>query len=62
MVKNNEKLAKTAIFPIFSFQASEELAKEIKNGFRFSNKVILRQIEKEELTRFKKTFPYFLVS
>jgi hypothetical protein len=46
------------IYPIFNFQASEELAEKIKNGFQFSNKVILRQIEKEEVDRFYKTFPY----
>ena len=47
MVKNSQESNKIAIFPIFNFKVSEELAEEIKNGFHFSNKVILRQIKKD---------------
>jgi hypothetical protein len=53
-----QKSNSIAIFPIFNFQTSEELAKKIKNGFQFSNKVILRQIKKEELYRFRQTRYY----
>jgi len=49
---------RTAIYPLFNFQVSEELADTIKNGFQFFNKVMLRQIKKEEVERFRETFPY----
>ena len=50
---------KIAIYPLFNFQASEELADKLKNGFHFSNKAILRQIRNEEIDRFRQTYPYF---
>lgn len=53
-----QKSAKIAIYPLFNFQVSEELAEKIKNGFQFSNNVILRQIKGEEIGRFRETFPY----
>lgn len=48
-----QESVKTAIFPIFNFEVSEESNEKIKNGFQLSNNVVLRQISKEEIDRFQ---------
>jgi len=48
---------KTVIFPIFHFQVSEDLDRKFREGFEFSNRVKVRQIQKEELGRFREKPP-----
>ena len=58
MVESSQETKKIGIFPLFNFRVTEELNKKIKDGFQFSNKVILRQITKEEINRFREPLPY----
>ena len=58
MVESSQESNKIGIFPLFNFRVTEELDKKIKDGFQFSNKVILRQITEEEINRFREPLPY----
>jgi hypothetical protein len=52
-----EKPHKVAIFPLFHFGVSEDLARKINKGFEFSNKVKLRLISKDEISFFREIPP-----
>ena len=58
MVESSQESNKIGIFPLFNFRVTEELDKKIKDGFQFSNKVMLRQITEEEINRFREPLPY----
>ncbi|MHC3130167.1 MAG: hypothetical protein IBV52_08855 [Candidatus Bathyarchaeota archaeon] len=58
MVESSQESKKIGIFPLFNFRVTEESDEKIKDGFQFSNKVILRQITKEEINRFCDPLPY----
>jgi len=60
LVKPNQESKKICIYPVFNFRVSEESKEQIKDGFQFSNKTILRLIKKEEIDAFRKE-PIFLI-
>lgn len=51
--KEVKEPVRIAIFPIFNF----ELSKPFESGFLFSNKVLMRQITKEEISLFQSEHP-----
>lgn len=59
MVEDNRESKKIVIFPLFNFRVAKGLVEKFRNGFQFSNNVILRPIKKEEMNKFHKELPYF---